>query len=60
MKKTMSDAELRRRIKYNEKQLKIARPGSRTEEEIQKSLDYYRAQLALPRDQRCQYEDGSL
>lgn len=57
---TDSDAKLKRDIAANERRLALVKPDSWTAQQILDTLAYLRAQLALPRDQRCHYESGSL
>lgn len=57
---TFSDKELDKRIAHNERMLLKVKPGSWTAQKIQESLDNYRQQRALPRNERCQYRNGTL
>jgi hypothetical protein len=57
---TDGDRDLDRKIRHQEALLAKVRPGSWTAGKIRETLDWLRAQRALPRDQRCRWQRGTL
>ncbi len=57
---TLSDKELNLTLVEVERKLKMVKPTSWTAGKLNESLNYIKAQLALPRGERCKYMKGSI
>lgn len=57
---TFSDRELERRIRAHERVLAQCKPGGWAAGKVREEIAALKAQLALPRDKRCQWQPGSI